>query len=66
MSTTNVNLEADRSPHMRALLIVMAILPTIAIALRFWSRAIQPTKGTFPHFWWDDWAALLAAVSDIP
>lgn len=50
---------------MRALLIVMAILPTIAIALRFWSRAIQPTKGTFPHFWWDDWAALLAAMINV-
>ncbi|OJI82136.1 hypothetical protein ASPTUDRAFT_126485 [Aspergillus tubingensis CBS 134.48] len=50
---------------MRVLLIIMAILPSIAVALRFWSRTKLPTKGSFPRLWWDDWAALLAGMINI-
>ncbi|GAT19991.1 hypothetical protein RIB2604_00605750 [Aspergillus luchuensis] len=60
--TTEVNLQEDRGPRMRVLLIIMAILPSIAVALRFWSRTKLPTKGSFPRLWWDDWAALLAGM----
>lgn len=40
----------------------MTILPTLAIAFRFWSRIITTANR---KLWWDDWLALLAWVSAI-
>ncbi|KAI1199001.1 hypothetical protein F5X97DRAFT_297766 [Nemania serpens] len=37
--------------------ITMTILPTLAIAFRFWSRIITTANR---KLWWDDWLALLA------
>ncbi|KAF2186032.1 hypothetical protein K469DRAFT_515602, partial [Zopfia rhizophila CBS 207.26] len=40
--------------------IAMIIIPVVAVALRFWSRALGlGTKSSDGRrFWWDDWAAL--------
>lgn len=51
----------NRSPGLRAFQIVMIIIPTIAIILRFWSRYLAFSKKP-PRFWWDDWVALMALV----
>jgi len=48
----------DRSGPFRRVAIAFIILPTIATAVRFWSRAVAH-KG---HFGWDDWTCLLAWV----
>ncbi|KAI1416668.1 hypothetical protein F5Y13DRAFT_186284 [Hypoxylon sp. FL1857] len=50
-----VDLTETRGPLLYRLGIVMAILPTLAIALRFWSRIITTSK---KKVWWDDWLAL--------
>ncbi|KAI1141665.1 hypothetical protein F5Y05DRAFT_410220 [Hypoxylon sp. FL0543] len=50
-----VDLTETRGPLLYRLGIVMAILPTLAIALRFWSRIITTSK---KRVWWDDWLAL--------
>ncbi|PYI25961.1 hypothetical protein BP00DRAFT_430793 [Aspergillus indologenus CBS 114.80] len=56
----------DRGPQIRAISIALIILPSVAVALRFWSRALlpkPPRANTHSGFWWDDWTALAAAVS---
>lgn len=66
MSTLNLN--DNQGPALRTLLIVVIIIPTLVIILRFWSRAILPavTKSRSPvRFWWDDWAALVAACLNL-
>ena len=59
------NLNDDRGPELQALLIAMIVIPTVAVIIRFWSRALLPgfslSKQTL-RFWWDDWFALAAAV----
>lgn len=52
-------LTETRGPMLYNLGIVMAILPTLAIILRFWARLITSKMSV----WWDDWLALLAWVS---
>ena len=42
--------------------IAMIIIPTIFIALRFWSRALPRKSNQARRFWWDDWAILIALV----
>ncbi|KAI0893972.1 hypothetical protein F4806DRAFT_126285 [Annulohypoxylon nitens] len=49
-------LTETRGPMLYKLGIVMAILPTLAIILRFWARLITSKMSV----WWDDWLALLA------
>lgn len=64
-----VNLKDDQGPQLRALLIAMLVLPTFAIIVRFWSRALlpsQPMSKRPTRFWWDDWTALIAAVCPTP
>ncbi|KAL6716059.1 hypothetical protein ACLMJK_007021 [Lecanora helva] len=43
---------------LRAFDIAMIVLPTVAVVLRFWSRALP--RGVKGHrFWWDDWVIFL-------
>ncbi|KAI8957750.1 hypothetical protein F5Y11DRAFT_338465 [Daldinia sp. FL1419] len=51
------DLTETRGPLIRRLGIAMAVIPTVAICLRFWARTITSSK---VKFWWDDWLALLA------
>lgn len=54
-----------RDPVMRAFLVLAAVFPTIAVILRFWSRALLPNTSNekpISRFWWDDWMVLLATV----
>lgn len=39
--------------------VVMITVSTLAVILRFWSRALT----TSLVFWWDDWAILFTLVS---
>ena len=61
-----VDLSDDLGARLQTLLTVMAILPTIAIIIRFWSRALLPEMSSMHsrpmRFWWDDWTALVTAV----
>jgi nicotinamide riboside transporter PnuC len=61
--------EAERhARQLTALAVTMIVIPTAAVALRFWSRLTRGGKsadGTRPlriGLWWDDWAALLSLV----
>ena len=47
----------DHGPKVVALSIVMIVLPTIALALRIWSRLPKNQR-----FWWDDWFAIASLV----
>lgn len=54
----------DRGPALRSFVIVMLALAVASISLRFWSRSLSFPKGTRrPHYWWDDWVALVSVVS---
>ncbi|KAL3429947.1 hypothetical protein BDV09DRAFT_189665 [Aspergillus tetrazonus] len=59
----------DRSTPLQINFIIMLVLPVVAVALRFWSRAVMPSAGpgrrTIGRFWWDDWTALLATIFNI-
>ncbi|KAL4994178.1 hypothetical protein BDV10DRAFT_197722 [Aspergillus recurvatus] len=59
----------DRGPPVQIHFIIMMVLPAVAVALRFWSRAVMPPAGpgrrAIGRFWWDDWTALLAMVFNI-
>ena len=48
----------NRGPEVVAFSIVMIILPTIAVALRLWSRLTPKSQ----RFWWDDWFAIASLV----
>ncbi|KAL9122166.1 MAG: hypothetical protein Q9187_001281 [Circinaria calcarea] len=54
----------DRGPSLLKLNVAMIVVATIAVGLRFWSRAVTRSskfsKGT--RFWWDDWLALANLV----
>ncbi|KAF4629254.1 hypothetical protein G7Y89_g8897 [Cudoniella acicularis] len=36
------------------------VLPTVAVALRFWARWVNVPSGNVLKFWWDDWLVLLS------
>ena len=55
------DLRADRGPFVRREAIVVTVLPTLLILLRFWSRSIANQTA----FCWDDSLALCAWVSQI-
>ena len=60
---TKMDLDSSQThgvPGLMALSMVMTVLPTIAIALRIWSRLISKGQG----FWWDDWFAIGSLVSN--
>ncbi|KFA74740.1 hypothetical protein S40288_08839 [Stachybotrys chartarum IBT 40288] len=53
--------EEDRSAGLEEFTIVMMVLTVLAIAARFWSRAISKPQARHLHrFWWDDWTALIS------
>jgi hypothetical protein len=59
------NLNDDQNPRLRSLIIAFIILPSIAVSVRLWSRALLPgsTMSKTPtRFWWDDWTVLAAGV----
>ncbi|PLB51343.1 hypothetical protein P170DRAFT_382755 [Aspergillus steynii IBT 23096] len=61
-----VGLNGDQRSVLRALVIVMLVIPTVAVLLRFWSRAMLPGFSSTPvRFWWDDWTALIAAMLNV-
>ena len=46
--------------------IAMIILPTVAIALRVWSRSISPPNHRFrKKFWHDDWLAIIGWIFSV-
>lgn len=60
-----VDLTESKQSELRALLITMAIVPTVVILIRAWSRALLPVSSMTripTKFWWDDWTAFVAAV----
>jgi hypothetical protein len=50
-----------RAPEILACAIIMIVITTLAVILRFWSRAVVSNL----EFWWDDWALLATMVSSI-
>ena len=52
--------------QLRALCIAMIIIPTIAVALRFWSRLMRTGTDNGLSLrvglWWDDWVVLACLV----
>ena len=48
----------DKGSHVLAAAICVIVIQVVAVALRFWSRALS--RGT--RFWWDDWMVLAALV----
>ena len=56
----------DRGPSLRKVHISMAVLPTVFVAIRFWSRMLPPMSRTggrlTPRLWWDDWTCLVGWV----
>ncbi|KAA6409751.1 MAG: hypothetical protein FRX48_06363 [Lasallia pustulata] len=52
--------EADSGQSLRGFDIAMIIIPTVAVALRFWSRVLSGHASKDRVFWWDDWTALMA------
>ncbi|KAI1260513.1 hypothetical protein F5Y18DRAFT_419999 [Xylariaceae sp. FL1019] len=70
MSSASAGEGVDHSlqNELRNLLLSMAIIPTVIVFLRAWSRALLPlsTGGkSTPRFWWDDWCAFIAAALNI-
>ncbi|KAI9714015.1 MAG: hypothetical protein M1820_000745 [Bogoriella megaspora] len=62
--------EPDTGPRLRAICIATIIIPTVAVILRFWSRALLPRDPTpmskvKSRFWWDDWTILAALILTI-
>ena len=53
-----------RGEHLAAYTATFMALATLAIILRFWSRAL-PTDKRASRFWWDDWTALAGLVSNL-
>lgn len=46
---------------LRAFDIAMIVTSTLAVALRFWSRAL-PRASIHARFWWDDWMIVVALL----
>ncbi|KAH7371737.1 hypothetical protein BKA66DRAFT_572706 [Pyrenochaeta sp. MPI-SDFR-AT-0127] len=59
MSAPPEDLYADRGPRLAVYNAAMIAIPTIGVAVRFWSRALT-THEKHRKFWWDDWAVLFA------
>lgn len=51
-----------RAPGIVACAVVMIIASSLAVILRFWSRAVAARL----KFWWDDWAMLATLVDEFP
>lgn len=49
---------ADRGPSVVAVAVVGIVVSTIAVIMRFWSRAVASTL----VLWWDDWAMLITVL----
>ncbi|PWY89165.1 hypothetical protein BO70DRAFT_418230 [Aspergillus heteromorphus CBS 117.55] len=59
----------ENGRELRIFMAAMITFPTIAVVLRFWSRAIMPPNASQMrnrHFWWDDWAVLVTWVCFSP
>jgi hypothetical protein len=57
-----------RKAPIQAFLIMMATLPTIAVILRLWPRALWPGAShemPIRRYWWDDWTVVMAAAGPI-
>ena len=48
-------------PDFHGFAISMVVIPSVVVALRFWSRALNSTANGL-RFWWDDWLVLAALV----
>ncbi|KAI1770635.1 hypothetical protein F4818DRAFT_432171 [Hypoxylon cercidicola] len=61
---SRTNLEENRGPGFRTFCIIMAVLPSITVLLRIWSRVSgkNSRRSALPKFWWDDWTCLIAWV----
>ncbi|KAI9723799.1 MAG: hypothetical protein M1828_004049 [Chrysothrix sp. TS-e1954] len=46
------------APNILAQCIVLIVVPTLAVVLRFWARLIKPEW----RLWWDDWLILVALL----
>ena len=57
----------DRAPQVVALGVPFLIIPTLAIALRIWSRMLLYTPGSSRArvLWWDDWLVIMDLVSSL-
>ncbi|KAK7744558.1 hypothetical protein SLS53_003443 [Cytospora paraplurivora] len=67
-SATAVDLTESKQAGLRALYIAMAIVPTVIVLIRAWSRALLPVSPTSiisTKFWWDDWTAFAAAAINV-
>lgn len=53
----------SRAGGIIAVAVVMIVVSTIAVFLRFWSRAVNATR---LRFWWDDYAMLACLVICAP
>lgn len=51
----------DRSGLVYRLCIAMMVLPTVAVVIRTWSRAISKSPRR-SRFWWDDWLCIAILV----
>lgn len=56
---------ADRAPQVVALGPPLIVIPTVAVALRIWSRTLIHTSGSSRArvLWWDDWLIMMCLVS---
>ena len=54
----------DKAPEVVSLGIPLIIIPTVAVALRIWSRTLIATSGSSRArvLWWDDWLILICLV----
>lgn len=60
-------LTENRSGPVWKVSLAMIIAPTVATAIRIWSRAVTggPKTPLIKCYWWDDWLAFIALVSPI-
>lgn len=66
-AASGVDLSENKQNNLRSLLVAMIVLPTVVVAIRFWSRYLSPAFSIShmpTRFWWDDWTALTATVSN--
>ncbi|KAM7212109.1 hypothetical protein V8F06_012509 [Rhypophila decipiens] len=51
-------LSGDRGPSVVAVAVIGIVVSTLAVVMRFWSRAVASNV----VLWWDDWAMLMTVV----